>query len=181
MKTQWGRVSFVIVAMLAGCAGRSENLAAAAPAREALAVAMTRRLGLAGEVAWYKYREGLPVADRRRESELLEAAVARGRALDLSERRVRRYFEAQMRASRIYQRTLLSQWRRGGDLPATPPRDLLRGIRPEIGRLNEEILRGFAVMGDIPRDPHWAGQIKKRMMGQGIPGSASRVAVAPLR
>ncbi len=110
------------------------------PSGDRLSELTAKRLSLAPEVAWYKFREGLPVYDRKRESESLARLVNQGKTMGLPSGRVKTFFTAQMAASRSVQKKLITEWKMGGQLPTAPPRDLVKGIRPEMDRLNSEIL-----------------------------------------
>jgi chorismate mutase len=158
--------------MLTGCASRIDPSWTPTPAEARLAELTTARLTLAREVAWIKFRNGLPVLDRERESESLTKVVALGVGQGLNANDVQQFFEAQMTASRVYQSYLISRWKDGGALPLLPPRDLVSGIRPEIDDLNRELLAQLALTGPRGGNPELAAFARNRMEQQNIPRSA---------
>lgn len=173
-----GLVAFV---MLAGCASRRDAMWAPSPPQARLVEYTAQRLELAREVAWFKYREGQPVKDRRREKERLGVLVADGRRLGVPTGRTRGYFKAQMRASRAYQQILISGWQRGGALPTQPSRDLKKVLRPQIERLDAGILAQLAATGDSSRDARLARRAETYLKAREIPQRVIRTAIAPLR
>ncbi len=172
---------FALVLMLAGCASRPEPAWAPSTAQTLLVELTTTRLLLAREVAWIKFRDGLPVLDRQREAESLARVVALGVGQGLPPNQVRRFFRAQMAASRAYQSHLISQWNKGGPLPLLPPRNLAQDIRPEIDNLNRQILTQLALAGPQARGHQLAGFAQQQMRQQQIPGSAIQKSTSILR
>ncbi|MEX1118392.1 MAG: gamma subclass chorismate mutase AroQ [Terrimicrobiaceae bacterium] len=178
MKTLW--LPFLAL-ILVGCASRPDPAWTPSPAQAELVNLTTTRLELAREVAWIKFRDGLPVLDRKRESESLDRVVALGVEQGLSAKFVQRFFQAQMAASRAYQSRLISQWKDGGPLPLLPPRSLTQDIRPEIDSLNRQILAQLAVAGPQARGPQLASLAQHQMRQKEIPGPAIQRSMSALR
>ena len=180
MKTR----SFTVLALsfiLAGCASRPEPAWTPTPAQARLVDLTTTRLALAREVAWVKFRDGLPVLDRQREAESLARVVALGVEQGLNAKRIERFFQAQMAASRDYQSHLISAWNDGGPLPLLPPRNLAQDIRPEIDNLNRQILTQLALAGPKAQGPQLTSFAQQHMRQQQIPEPAIRRSSSALR
>lgn len=94
------------------------------------------RLSLAPEVAWYKYRNDLPLYDAPREAEVLREAQQLGTLRGIPPETTRQLFSAQMEASRRIQWEYFHAWRKGLAVPETPPRDLRTDLRPRIDAIN---------------------------------------------
>jgi len=134
----------VALAALAGCMS---------PQSEML-VLSERRLALAPEIAWYKYSHQLPLYDPARETAVLQNVQSLGRLRGLPDETTRRFFNAQMEASRRVQWRYFHQWRRGEDLPDAPARDLATVLRPQIDTINRrqiELLARGAQPPSIPQ------------------------------
>lgn len=112
-----------------------------------------RRLSLAPDIAWYKYSRDLPLYDPARETAVLQNVQSMGRMRGLSEETTRRFFNAQMEASRRVQWRYFHHWRRGEDLPATPPRDLVTDLRPQIDTINRRQIELLARGAQPPTIP----------------------------
>jgi chorismate mutase len=98
-----------------------------APANILLSL-VVRRLAVAETVAAAKWSSDAPVEDRDREAVVLTAAVARARRAGIDATFVCRFMAAQIEASKIVQRGLLTRWR---DEPGSAPifRPELSGVR----------------------------------------------------
>ncbi len=178
MNARW----FAVLALiLAGCASHPKTSWTPTPAQARLVELTTTRLELAQEVAWIKFRDGLPVLDRKREAESLARVVALGVEQGLSAKNVQRFFQAQMAASRAYQSHLISRWKDGGALPLLPPRNLAQDIRPEIDELNRQILTQLALAGPKAGSPQLASFAQQQMRQQQIPESAIQRSIRALR
>jgi chorismate mutase len=140
------------LALLPSCATKKAT-EQAPPVPTALQKLIAERLQVGRQVAWIKYRDSLPVQDKKREAELMDSLVAQGQALGLPEDTVRRFFGSQITASRILQTQLIGSWKKGSTLPAYPPMDLRRDIRPMLDRISAEMLRQFAAGPQAPTTP----------------------------
>ncbi len=168
--------------VLCGCSG-SMRPAAFSPSRaEARLVEfMVQRLELACQVAWNKFQNNGPVKDPKRETELLASLELQARRIGLSEEVGREFFEAQIAASRQVQEKLISAWKRGTSLPAVPPRDLRRDIRPRLDAIGEQLLRDLAEVKKSAPHPGLAGFAEKTILARGFSSSVAGTAAAPLR
>ncbi len=128
------RVAVTAALLLAGCASPGGELASLA----------RQRLALAPEVAWFKHAHGLPVYDPARENKLLETVIAEGRAAGLEREMVRRFFSAEMEASRRIQWEWVNAWNKGLLPPGSPPRDLPADLRPRIDKINHGQIQALA-------------------------------------
>lgn len=182
---RYGRVPWlglwaVLAACLAfGCAGRSRF--SPSPAEIRLVELMAQRLEMAREVAWIKFENNAPVKDRKRESELLVSLVAQGTQAGIPAAEVESFFQAQIRASRQVQSGLIFGWRRGRTLPAIPPRDLRRDIRPQLDRISAELLRELAAGTGRGANPALAGYAESVLRSRGFSWYVARIAADPLR
>lgn len=151
---------------------------AAATAAE-LPALIEARLQLAREVAWSKFHSGAPVHDPQREAELLDALQRQGEALGLPPARVRRFFEAQIAASRAVQTTQLAAWHAGAPRPAHPPLDLRTDLRPRLDRLTARLLQALA--DPASADPSLQRRSEELLRVRHYPPEAIALAIAPLR
>lgn len=149
------RRTFLLVATLAtaGCAGPDGELASLA----------RQRLALAPEIAWYKHSNNLPVYDPVRENTLLETVIAEGRAAGLDRETVRRFFSAEMEASRRIQWAWIEGWRKGRLPPGTHPRDLPSDLRPRIDHINQHQIDALS-RGARPLGVHQLSLIGERFL-----------------
>jgi len=114
---------------------------------------IAERLEVGRQVAWIKYRNSLPVQDIQREAELMNSLVTKGQALGIPELTVQKFFTAQITASRVLQTQLIEGWQKGNTLPAYPPVDLRRDIRPQLDRISSEMLSLLAAGPQVPSTP----------------------------
>lgn len=138
---------------------------------------MGDRLDLASQVAWVKFRDTLPVYDPKREAELLAGLVRKGEAKGVPAMQVEAFMKAQMAASRAVQKTLIRSWSRGGTLPAYPPFDLKRDIRPRLDAISDEMI---ALLPGLGQNPFLAVYAEQELASRGYRRVAS-LAAAPLR
>lgn len=121
--------------LLAGCAGPQGQLASLAE----------ERLALARDIAWYKHSRDIAVYDPERETAILQTVTAAGRQQGLAPDTVRRFFAAEMEASRRIQWAWIEAWRKNlQPEPDSPPRDLGAYVRPQIDEINARQLRALA-------------------------------------
>jgi chorismate mutase len=129
-----------------------------------LAGLLGQRLALAEKVAWVKFREGLPVEDRERE----EALLSRVEELAATERlpgpEARRFFAAQIEASKREQRRLLRGWDRGKPLPEWGALSLRDDVRPALEELTPMLLGSWAKVRLVPG---WRWQIYRELRAAG--------------
>ncbi len=138
---------------------------------------MGNRLDLASQVAWVKFRDTLPVYDPKREAELLAGLVSKGEAKGVPALQVEAFMKAQMAASRAIQKTLIRSWSRGGTLPAYPPFDLKRDIRPKLDAISDEMI---VLLPAVGQSPAFASYAAAELSNRGYRRVAT-LATAPLR
>lgn len=121
--------------MLAGCAGPQGELASLAE----------KRLALSPDIAWYKHSKDLPVYDPERETAVLQTVMAAGQQQGLNPDTVRRFFAAEMEASRRIQWEWIEGWRKNRiAAPDRPALDLGSYVRPQIDEINARQIRALA-------------------------------------
>lgn len=121
-------------ALLAGCAAPDGQLAQLA----------RKRLALAPEVAWSKYSRNMDVYDPVRESIVLEHAVSAARGAGLDEEPTRRFFSAQMEASRRIQWEWFHAWRKDYPTPGGRALDLTLELRPRLDEITRRQILALA-------------------------------------
>jgi chorismate mutase len=153
-----------ILALLPG-----NSNAAVSERLDPLITMMIQRLQLSREVAWYKCRAGIPVADPAREARMLADLKSTGSHDGLSPEEVKRLFLPQIAASRRYQEELVAGWRSGIDVPRIKPLDLATEIRPRLDKLNREMLREWVLVCHAPFG--WADreEAERMLRERGIP------------
>ena len=125
----------LLVAVLAGCAGPQGELNSLAE----------RRLALAPDIAWYKHSNNVPVYDPARETSVLQTVMAAGQQQGLHPDTVRRFFAAEMEASRRIQWAWIEGWKKNRlPAPDRPAQDLGAYVRPQIDEINSRQIRALA-------------------------------------
>lgn len=163
------------LAALASCASPRTSPPPVAPTP--LAAAVSARLTLAQEVAWAKYRNGLPVFDPAREAVVLAAAESRGATFGLAPARAREIIAAQIAASSAQQREFLRRWSRGGPLPTYAPRELAGGVRRDVNAATDRLLAAAAQQP--ARSATFRAATIRYLRAQGFTAEAARLAAAP--
>jgi len=128
---------------------------------QALVEASAQRLSLADQVALAKWDSGTPVEDAPREASVIAGAVKSGESKDLDPASVANFFRAQIEANKIVQYGLLAKWRRAGGPPQHAPVDLVAAIRPQLDRIQLELMTGLAETKAIRSDPTCKDDIAK--------------------
>jgi chorismate mutase len=124
-----------VLAVLAGCAGPQGELASLAE----------RRLALSPDIAWYKHSNDAPVYDPVRETSVLQTVMAAGQQQGLNPDTVRRFFAAEMEASRRIQWEWIEGWRKNRIAPLDrPAQDLGAYVRPQIDEINARQISAMA-------------------------------------
>ena len=168
-----GGLLFVMSQVLSGCVHPSARPAFAPTASEArLAESMASRLEISRHVAWVKFQNNLPVRDPKREAEVLATLVQQGEEAGLSAETVQTFFAAQIRASCEEQARLIRLWKRGGTLPAYPPWDLKRHIRPRIDAISREMVQALRTPPRPGFGRYADGLLRERGFSRGVAGAA---------
>lgn len=167
--------------LMVGCAGTSARRGAFQPNQNQarLTELIVQRLEVGRQVAWIKYVNHIPVKDPEREALVLNSLTEQGIRMGGDPAVTKEFFCSQILASRMLQEQLIRKWKRGSELPAYPPQDLKRNIRPKLDYLGSELLRELAVVG-LP-DPVLAGYAVTKIRQRGFSESVAHVATAPLR
>lgn len=127
------------------------------------------------EVARWKWTAGQSIADPKRERELLEKVIERGRAKGLDPERVRTFFAAQMEAAKSLQQAKFDLWSANKQKPDAGASDLTE-LRKRIDALNDELIDALAQLS--PRLPEPAVQQTLKQHAQEILSSKE---MAPVR
>lgn len=99
-------------------------------------------------VAQAKWNRKLPIIDADREAKSLAKLVAEGTAAGIGEDVVREFFQAQFTASKLIQQQLFAQWQREQQPPFSAAPDLDQTIRPQIDKINQQLLTGLRTLSD---------------------------------
>jgi len=152
---------------LAGCATQPLP-----PDSVPLADVLSARLGMAKEVAWAKWADGLPVRDRVREDAVVTKFVAQAESAGLNGKSADRLIRAQIEASCIEQDYWTKSWRAGNGLPPGDP-PALGALRQRLDRISFRLLAEWAAIdgGPVP-----AAALKARLIQDGFTPSAARAA-----
>ncbi|MEX1044991.1 MAG: gamma subclass chorismate mutase AroQ [Chthoniobacterales bacterium] len=121
--------------LLAGCAGPQGELTSLAE----------QRLSMSRDIAWAKHSTDRPVYDPARETAMLQTVMAAGQQQGLQPDTVRRFFAAEMEASRRVQWAWIDAWRKNLVPPpdgAAP--DLGAYLRPQLDSINQRQIRAMA-------------------------------------
>ncbi|MGC5700026.1 chorismate mutase [Pseudomonas sp. NFXW11] len=135
--------------LLAGNACASDAPAALAPLLESIG----QRLTLAEQVALSKWDSHKAVEDRPREQQVIAGAKAQAVSHHLSEETVGQFFAAQIEANKLVQYARLSSWNLEGRAADTPRQDLATQIRPQLDRLQKNLLQQLAAFSPYRSDP----------------------------
>ncbi|MBE2180246.1 MAG: gamma subclass chorismate mutase AroQ [Chthoniobacterales bacterium] len=109
-----------------------------------LASLARQRLALAPDVAWTKFSRDIPVYDPARETTVLQSAMEQGRLHGVPEETTRRFFAAEMEASRRLQWEWIHAWRKGYPQPVGAPRDLVGDLRPRFDDIQRHQITALA-------------------------------------
>lgn len=116
---------------------------------EPVVSAMAERLGLARDIAWAKWADGLPVRDPAREAIVIERLVRQGEAAGFEQPLVVQFVKAQMQASCLEQETWMAKWRKDTPLPAGEP-PTLESLRMKLDRGSSLLLAEWAAAPNTP-------------------------------
>src|SRR5262249_9991321 len=116
---------------------------------QALVELTARRLVIAEQVALAKWDTGTPVEDLSREGQVIAAAVEKGKASGLDQASVSDFFRAQIEANKLVQYASLAEWRRAGRPPDHKAVNLAGTIRPELERVDTELVAELAATAGI--------------------------------
>ncbi|WP_449430791.1 chorismate mutase [Pseudomonas putida] len=103
-----------------------------------------QRLYIANDVALHKWDLRKPVQDSLREQQLLQGVQTHAAEYGLSAQRAVAFFSDQIEANKMLQYNLLSAWHAKGEAPDTPRRDLVEELRPQLDKLQADLLHALA-------------------------------------
>jgi chorismate mutase len=126
---------------------------------------MEKRLTLMHDVAQWKWNSGQPIADLRRERELLQSVVERGRDKGLDPDLVRPFFAAQLAAARLVQQADFDRWKASKQQTFADTTSLA-ALRQRIDELNREMIDSLAEL--CPR-------LAERAVQQALPRRAEEI------
>lgn len=126
---------------------------------ESLLRLIRQRLEIMPGVAQAKWNRKLPITDARRESALLDKMAAEGATLGLPEDVVRQFFQAQISAAKLVQEQLIQDWDARKQPSFAKALDLERDVRPQIDRLNQELLAALAKCQIEKSDEGWKNKL----------------------
>jgi chorismate mutase len=112
-----------------------------------------RRLALAEQVALAKWDSQAAVEDPHREAQVVMSAVKDGELKGLDGKFVADFFKAQIEANKLVQYSLLAEWHRAGSAPAHRRINLDTAIRPELDKLQLELIAELAEIRNIQASP----------------------------
>lgn len=166
----------------AGCAHAPKAPAFHPSAPQARMTALlVQRLELSRQVAWVKFQNNAPVRDPQREAALLSSLTEKAVRSGLPPAFAGRFFQFQMKASRQLQSGLIHGWTRGTTLPALPPLDLQKQIRPRLDQVSTEMVQLLVQLRPSLPDPAFAQYARTVLRQKGFPWQVADSAVAPLR
>lgn len=174
------------VVLLTGCAASvGGGRAALAPdvADRLFFREIAARLTLMEDVARAKLKLGKPIVDPEREKIVIADRVERGKAFGLDPDFVERFFKAQIAAGKMVQTLAVERDKVAIAAEGRPDRDLETEIRPELDKLDGEILESLAGWSKRPvaADTQRLAQLSAELIAGGLINSEIRsVAIRPL-
>ncbi|WP_252090109.1 chorismate mutase [Pseudomonas sp. MWU13-3659] len=134
---------------LSGCA----SPATTSPELGHLLDTIDRRLDLAETVALHKWDQRQAVQASAREEQVLASARQAAPAHQLDPARAAAFFADQIEANKLLQYQLLDSWHLARQAPSLARRDLGKEVRPELDRLQDQLLAALARFDQtLPRD-----------------------------
>lgn len=106
---------------------------------------MAERLALMGDVAKYKWNEGLPIEDIGREKVILEATVEQATEAGVEPTTATRAIESQIAAAKRIQTALFNTWTTEQANAFADAPSLTDTLRPEIGRLTGALIAALKI------------------------------------
>lgn len=103
-----------------------------------------RRLAFAKQVALVKWDSGKAVEDRGREQDLLSKVMVEAEHRGLLVVQIEQWMRDQIEANKAVQYALLARWRRIGSAPTDSRADLVMVVRPQLERLQNNLLQQWA-------------------------------------
>jgi chorismate mutase len=142
-----GQLAIVIISLISGI--HTARAQSAIERLQPLVGISARRLAIAEQVALAKWYSNAAVEDKPREAEVIMSAVNEGESKGLDRTFVSNFFRDQIEANKIVQYSLLAAWHRAGRAPAHRPIDLATAIRPELDKLQMQLIGELSDTADI--------------------------------
>ncbi|TDF85013.1 chorismate mutase [Pseudomonas sp. H9] len=103
-----------------------------------------QRLDIAQAVALNKWDSGQPVQDAGREIQVITNVQAQATRFGVDAERAATFFTDQIEANKLLQYSALSKWHAVGSAPQTHRVDLAKHLRPQLDRLQRNLLSELA-------------------------------------
>ncbi|MCW8879272.1 MAG: chorismate mutase [Kangiellaceae bacterium] len=104
---------------------------------------IAQRLSYMEDVALYKAQQGLAIEDKKRESVVLENALANSQQRNLDRDAMALFFSAQISAAKAIQYRYRAEWLSQPQALARKPKDLKQIVRPQLLVLGNRIIDGI--------------------------------------
>ncbi|WP_143493359.1 MULTISPECIES: gamma subclass chorismate mutase AroQ [unclassified Pseudomonas] len=124
--------------------------------------AIEKRLATAESIALHKWDNDQPVQDTEREQQVQARVRNSAWRHQLPAERATRFFADQIEAHKMVQYALLERWQRRGAAPDAHRRDLTSELRPELDRLQAELLHSLSAF-DKERRADCARQLATKL------------------
>jgi chorismate mutase-like protein len=149
---------------------------------ERLLEGMRERLALMVDVAKWKWTEKRPISDPKREAELLDRLVAKGKAHEIDGKFLRRFYEGQIEAAKQIQESKFVEWSKNDPGKFENVVDLGE-LRKRIDECDESLLPTLAVIAASLGEEKLAKQLQERaediLVGEAVEAVRPQ-ALAPL-
>ncbi len=142
-------VRIVVITVMAMAGIRDGRAQTAVVQLQPLVATSARRLSLAQEVAFAKWKTGTPVEDPPREERVIASAVTEGKTEGLDPAVVSRFFRAQIEANKVVQSSLLSTWHSAGKAPDHQTQDLATTIRPQLDEIQKQLIEELVTTAPV--------------------------------
>ncbi|KIC60309.1 hypothetical protein RM52_01480 [Microbacterium hominis] len=132
--------------------GTTVTAASTAPSLDTVGQLIVERLQLADTVAQAKWIKGTPVSDPARELVVIDAAVAQATRDGVDPALVRRVMSAQISASKVVQRGLLTYWNHNRSQAPTAAPDLTT-VRARLDEIDTALVDALGAVEATAADP----------------------------
>jgi chorismate mutase len=136
---------------------------------DAVGSLVLRRLLLADPVAQSKWLSGKPIADPAREQAVVDEAVALARQQGVDPDLVTRVVRAQISASKVVQRGLITSWTHHPETAPTTAPDLAT-IRPQLDAIDSDLVTAIGAAQATAHDPRCAHLVvaERKRLSEGL-------------
>lgn len=178
-------LTLLSVLVLTGCASAPCFSSDDTERVDVLLGAVRQRLDVAPEVARVKWNTKAPIEDLAREQQIVDGVAKASPDHALDPAAASAFFQAQIDASKVIQRSLHQQWTAANQPPFEKVPDLGKDIRPVLDRLTPALMKALAGATPVLTRPGARELLDARAQAvlTGAPGGADAVgiAIAPLR